>query len=323
VVAPSDFPALTDEVCTLPSARPLRVLVRLADNECRLVRAQAEKGWHIRVLMEGEFSNACSSDSYDALLVHPCDRIVGAGLGESASRVYRSLQALGTPPLVFVFAVDQHEVLETVVRLARRIPFEVATVWRDGRIEGLRSAVQSAAASRTSMQVVYETLRSRSAGLLDPRLVSVLSDLFRRPRSYARVDRAIALHNLTVTSINAMLSRAGLRSFEYQRRAARAALAFELMGRCGFSVSHTAKRVGCGSVDTLTRDVRKVSGLTPTEFARTVEPIEAFLILNSYINSDPALPEQSGPVSPRGADELYAIGRKNTLARAGSLDQRE
>ena len=266
-------------------ARPLRVLVRLGEIESHLVRAQADKDWHVRCLDAGEFGAACSSDAYDALVVHPFDPIVGAGQGVTAKRTYRTLQASGTPPLVFVFSVAQHEVLSTVIRLARHIPFEVATMWPDGRMEGLREAVRSAAAGRLAMRVVHEALLARNTGILDPRLVTVMTDLFRRPRSYAMVDHAIALHNLTVTRINGMLSRAGLRSFEYQRRAARASLAYELIGRCGFSVSHAAKRVGCGSVDTLTRDVRKVAQLTPTEFARDVESAEATAALLAYMDS--------------------------------------
>jgi hypothetical protein len=279
-------------------ARPLRVLIRLGESESHLVRTQADKDWHVRCLEAGDFGSACSSDAYDALVVHPLDPIVGAGQGVSATRTYRTLQALGTPPLVFVFSVAHHGVLSTVIRLARHIPFEVATIWPDGRMEGLREAVRNAAAGRLAMRVVHAALLSRNTGILDPRLVTVMTDLFRRPRSYAMVDHAIALHNLTVTRINGMLSRAGLRSFEYQRRAARASLAYELIGRCGFSVCHAAKRVGCGSVDTLTRDVRKVAQLTPTEFAHGVESAEAAAALLAYMDSNARVLTALAPRAP-------------------------
>jgi hypothetical protein len=261
----------------------LRVLAKIDGKEAPVLASNVERDWQIRHL-DGALATVCSSDAYDALIMHPLDELLGGGQLENAPRVCRSLRASGAPPLVLFFAVET-SALKAVVQLARFLRFEVATVWPDGHVDGLRGAVQAAASSRLAMRIVDDVIRTRSTAILDPRLVTVMTDLFRKPRNYASADRAIALHNLTVTRINGMLARVGLRSFEHQRRAARTALAYELIGRCGLSVQLAARRLGCGSVDTLSRDVRKVVRATPTEFAKSVNEAAAAQMVMAYLTS--------------------------------------
>jgi methylphosphotriester-DNA--protein-cysteine methyltransferase len=103
----------------------------------------------------------------------------------------------------------------------------------------------------------------RNTHLADERVEWLMRDLFERPERYSRLEHVLHVLRLTTNAANKLLHKSGFCSLENLRTAARVTNAYGLLSRPGLTIRQIAKRVGCGSADSLTRAVRLLTGLTP------------------------------------------------------------
>jgi hypothetical protein len=96
--------------------------------------------------------------------------------------------------------------------------------------------------------------------------------LFHRPSAFRRAGKALADLGVSRALMNAELRRAGLASFHVLRRIARVAHAYQLIGAFGAGLKEVVRRVGAGSVDSLSREAKLVTTLPPAQMCGRLTP---------------------------------------------------
>ena len=253
----------------------------LDENRCARIQAaldsEGTEKWlvtPITLVSAADRALGIPSGTFDVAIIDAAEirSLIGPETGYAA--VARRLTELSTP-LILVATLGQNakenmRVSDGVLGLARRqLPFETVFVWPNGEhciawMEHVQRAVLTRASSRVAMSVLS------SADLLDNRLKWFVSDLFRRPEAYRSSDHVMkSLQvDLTIQRVDRLLASGGLVSFEKLRRVARVTRAYEMLGRWGWTVAQVVRRLGYGSDDAVTSDVRKVAGVTPGEWKR-------------------------------------------------------
>jgi hypothetical protein len=131
---------------------------------------------------------------------------------------------------------------------------------------GVGDAVEKAAATRVSTQVLAR-LHHVFPRLQASHVLPVVERLFLNPALFENESAALIREQISAAALNSHLSGLGLQSLRALRRAARGAAAFQLIRRHRILVKQVAIRTGCGSVDTLERDVARLTQLSPTDLA--------------------------------------------------------
>ena len=182
-----------------------------------------------------------------------------AGMQESEGDWCIRLAELDVPVILACSTTSEsHDILRALSALTR------VEVWHyqdaDARV-ALMASVRSASAASLSM-AAWHAIRLHATNDLDDRIAAISRALFRLPCGFSRT-LDVANFGLSVTWYNALLRKRGLQPFSVLRRTARVLHAWSLHAQAGASVLETACASGCGSVDTLSREVRLLAGVTP------------------------------------------------------------
>ena len=245
---------------------------------CGSLQAVSHERWdvsQITIPVDGVHGECTPELSAIDALVFDATSLLASGADEDRiTAFFGSLRQALSPPLVMLACLTHDArknrmLTDGIVALARRlVPFELVLAWPDGEAIDWREPVERAVLTRLSARVIVELLTAAPA--LDERIRWLLCDLFRRPEHYRSADhvmRALEVA-LTIQRVDKLLSQAGLASFEKLRRVARVARSHEMLWKCGWTVAKVVRRLGYGSDDTLSADIKRVAGVTPGDWRR-------------------------------------------------------
>lgn len=137
----------------------------------------------------------------------------------------------------------------------------------------LGKALDAAVASSIALRAVHAVI-SKARQPLSDRTVDLLHDMFRNPAAFRRARDIIRNSGVTPTTINAELARASLSALHDQLTGACVAHSFSMAAVLRKSQSLIVNAVGCGSVDTLGRAAKKVTGLPHGRMVRDLSSSE-------------------------------------------------
>lgn len=175
-------------------------------------------------------------------------------------------------PLVLVCDGSVHH-FRLAVLLARHRSVEVAIRRDDGSVEGLEEAISTAASSSFGMQVAHRLLGAIPAKARSD-ILPIVEHLFLRPADFTESHATTRLGQVSVAVLNRRLRASGLLPFHILRRAARVALADRLATEYGLPMKQIVVRTGCGSIDTLEREVRRMTKISLKVLMRSTSEAE-------------------------------------------------
>jgi hypothetical protein len=171
---------------------------------------------------------------------------------------------LRTLPYPLVVLCDESLVaLRLAFSLAPRPSSELAVIRADGSLDGVAEAIQSAAATLAGMRVFARLVSARPMIERSPRR-RMIQHVLLHPQHFSDQGLGVRGDHLSTTVANAELRRLSVQSLRVLRRVARATTAVQLARAHGLALKQIAVRVGCGSEDTLQRDIQRVAGASLT-----------------------------------------------------------
>ena len=235
-----------------------RVLALLGEKAALILKSSLHDSWDVHVLPElGNKSHSREWPEHDVIVVDPFSAVHDGRLKHSLS----VLVTTSRTPVVF-FASADFQSFKLLISICRAYPYVGVALWHsDGSTDGLEPALRRAVVSSLSSEVLRELLKRTSQPAGD-RTARLLCEAFHHP-TFVRSSRCIMeLCGVTTATLNAELTACGLVSLRRIRAAAWVAHAYERSTRLGSTQERIVRDLSCGSVDTLNRAVKAVTGQT-------------------------------------------------------------
>ena len=247
----------------------LRLLCHLRPSTLTAIRKAAEPSWFLEVA-DGprHLRQLAIGGSYDAIIIS----LMGNDLpsGRAVTESDQSVSAVASLPAAIVIVVDESITsMRSAIDLARTCFVELVVLRNGAFLEGLSEAVRRAARSRVALRAASD-IKGYAKPPLEPQLALLLDDLFRYPSRFSIARGTEMRHGISVALLNEKLRRAGLASFKVLRRCARIAEAYQLLTRLRLPLREVAERVGCGSAESLQREVHIRVGVSVGDMVRDI-----------------------------------------------------
>jgi hypothetical protein len=242
--------------------RGRQILSRLHPQSAAVLSRELKPRWMVCNTSDTmELQRATQVAEYDAVVLDPLDPELSDHVDPASVACFRSVYRAVCLPVVFLSPAS-YAAFEAVVRFARYAPVGVMLRLDGDRVDGALPAIEHAAATTIAIRVLHALQL-----LIDERLSSTgnyaVQQLFAEPRTFGREEKALVSLGTSCDTVNADLKRAGLAQFHVLRRVARAAHAYQLVAEFGVCLKDVVRRVGAGSIDSLTRETKKLTGFTP------------------------------------------------------------
>jgi hypothetical protein len=199
------------------------------------------------------------------LLISP--EFVAGAVGIDASRGdwCTRIAELGVPVILACSSARrEHEAIRTLCTSIRVDVWYYPEASSCGSLDAL---IESA--SLTSLSVAaWHHIRLCATTQPDARAITISRFLFRQPASFSHT-LDISGFGISATWYNQLLRLAGLAPFSVLRRIARVLQACSLHARPRLTMVDIAQASGCGSVDTLEREVHLFAGVSPSRLFGT------------------------------------------------------
>jgi hypothetical protein len=220
----------------------------------------------------GQLQHEAHSGQFDVVVLDPLDQALrNTCTGTTASTFVCLHRALCLP--VVLFTPLTTEALDAVVGIAHHCRLSVMYRVSNDRVDGAAAVIERASAARLGVRVLY-AMEHRARGRLSNQVAVTVEHLFHEPSAFQRVDQALVDHGITRAIMKADLERAGLQPLHVLRRVARVAHAYHLVAEFDASLKDVARRVGAGSVDSLSRETKRLTKLTPGQMCARLRPDE-------------------------------------------------
>lgn len=248
----------------------VHVLARIDDATCVLLESVVgQSGSITKVHSVEDLIRVANNRTFDALVLDASDSLLQ---DHSPGRVGPSFVALtravGLP--VIVVSTVARECLTAVLAAARATCVGLILRQRDGSLDGAREALEEAILGRIVVSILREMERVLSRPLT-PSTQRIVTEVLRNPAAFQQLDAILTLEGRSSVVMNAALRDAGMVRLHELRRVARVAHMFDLVTRFGLGLKEVAARVGVGSTDSLIRETKKLTGITPTLLVSTVD----------------------------------------------------
>ena len=261
------------------SERRLRLIAGLVPKTLRILEKAASPSWTITFREPGQqFQRLASSGAFDVALLD-----VSQAACEYPQRLESWIDSLVLDeiPVVLVGDASRRTIDSIIAQCRRHDCLQYAVLLPGDRFDQLAPAIEAAISSVLGQRVFNEVLRGKERKLSDAS-AHVLRTLYRSPSSCRTSSSVISLAGKTVTAINMELRQVGLGSYRVHRRAAHVTHAYSLSHRRGITVSQLARTAGCGSVDTLARDVKAITGLSVRAMVTNLSKDELIQVVAAY-----------------------------------------
>jgi hypothetical protein len=240
------------------------ILSRLDAQAARVLALALPPGWTTHnVVSIRQLEREAQSGAFNVVVLHALDETLRercAGAPRSHGRCLHRRLCL---PLV-LFSPLSVEALDAVVAIAHHCRVGVIYRLPDDRIERAHDAIARAAAARLGVRVLHALERAARAPLSGD-IAQTVEHMFWEPGAFRRTGPALSTQGINGAALNAELRRAGLEPLLVLRRIARVAHAYQLVAEFDASLKDVARRVGAGSVDSLARETKLLTKLTPAQ----------------------------------------------------------
>lgn len=198
---------------------------------------------------------------FDVAVLDPLDPALHHRNRDASARNFRFIYRDVCLPVVFLTPINV-EAVESIVALAYHV--RVGVMYRHGHdcVESDLTAIEHAAAARLAVRVL-DAIERAAAVPLPSTIAFTVEHLFHQPSAFLRAGKALAGQSISQAIVNRELRRAGLASLHILRRIARVAHTYQLVVEFGMGLKEVVLRVGAGSIDSLGRETKLLTGLTP------------------------------------------------------------
>lgn len=240
------------------------ILSRLDAQAARVLALALPPGWVLHnVVSIRQLERESESGTYNVVVLDALDATLREGCAGAPRSHGGCLHRRLCLPLVLLSPLSV-EALDAVVAIAHHCRVSVIYRLPDDRIEHAHDAIARAAAARLGVRVLHALERAACAPLPGD-VAQTVEHMFWEPGAFRRTGPALSTQGINGAALNAELRRAGLEPLLVLRRIARVAHAYQLVAEFDASLKDVARRVGAGSVDSLARETKLLTKLTPAQ----------------------------------------------------------
>lgn len=253
----------------------MRILARLEPVTAEALSRSLRPGWTLCNAADlRELRLLARTSEFDVAVLDPLDRALHQQNRDSSARNFRFICRDLCLPVVFLTPISL-EAVESIVALAYHV--RVGVMYRHGNdcVERDLTAIEHAAAARLAVRVLH-AIEGAAVAPLSSTIVFTVEHLFHQPSAFLRTGKALASQHISQAIVNRELRRAGLASLHILRRIARVAHAYQLVVEFGMGLKEVVLRVGAGSIDSLGRETKRLTGLAPARLCAQMTAEDLF-----------------------------------------------
>jgi AraC-like DNA-binding protein len=223
----------------------------------------------------GELAQMVRTRAIDAVVVEP------RADGKTYVDEIRALVEQHPTLPVVVYAALSPETLRATIELARYGVQHVVLRGFDDESRRFRELIERLPAHRLASTVLQELAPRLAEG--PPLLQRAVGRLFESPQTFRSVEDLAVAAGMTRRNLDRWLERLGLASARLLIFGARFTRALHYMRDPGYQLDDITRKVGYANPRLFARQVRAVTGLTPSAMRATVEPERALQLLTARL----------------------------------------